>query len=162
MKKTIYAFAAAAALLSLGACSNSQKSCDKSDCKAQDQTFAGILPAADAAGVRYTLRLDYSNDSTDCCKGDYKLEQTYLEVDTTAADGYKNKDTFKSEGDFTVSSQDGKKYIKLVKEAKDSTVTVAESPMFFLCDTDSTITMVNDQLQPSENSALNYTLKLQK
>lgn len=162
MKKTILA-AAVLATLTFGACSNSNNSCASAgSChNVDDQVYTGVLPAADAAGVRYTLALDYDKDDN-CKEGDYKLTETYLEADSTSVAGHKDRNSFTSEGDFTVRTQDGKKYLKLVRDADDSAKGSAEGPLYFLVDSDSTLTLVNADLQPSENSALNYTLRLAK
>ncbi len=76
--------------------------------------------------------------------------------------GFKDGKSFKSEGDFTVMDKDGKKYLKLVKDAKDSAEGSAETPMYFLVESDSTIVMVNQNLEVSETPGMNYTLKLSK
>lgn len=160
MKKTVLAFAAAVALVSFGACSNSKK-CDRDSCKKSDKvTYVGVLPAADAAGIKYTLHLDYDKDNW--AEGDYKLDETYLEADSTATDGVKDGKSFKSEGDFTVTTDGAKKILKLAKDFKDSQEGSNDGPLYFVMDSDSTITMVNSELQPAVDSSLNYTLTMTK
>lgn len=157
MKKTIFLSATAVALLSLAACSGNKTASEQTstDETSKNVTYTGILPAADTDGVRYALNLDYTNDN----EGSYKLDQTYLVADSTAAGGYKDKDSFKTEGNFAIESKDAKKYIKLTETAKaDTTANV----MYFLVDSDSTMTMVNADLQVSVNPDMNYTLKLEK
>lgn len=163
MKKTIMMAAAALALCGMTACSgsNSGKSSDSDStktecCKAEKQEFAGILPAADADGVRYELKLDYTADST-CNAGRYSLDETYL----TASSSDSSDKKFKSEGSFSIEKQYGKSYLKLVQDKKEDSAS-AEAPLYFLCDTDSTITMVNANLEVPQDSSLNYTLKLVK
>lgn len=155
---------AAAALLLMASCSN--KSCDKScdkdkECsetqcdKAAKQdlvTYTGVLPAADAEGFDYTLVLDY--DSDDCNEGDYTL--TVRTVGTDAVETHK--------GDFTVHtgtpSGSDVKYLKLVPDHADRAADMATSSddtMYFLVDSDSTLTMTNATLAAPE-SGLNYTL----
>lgn len=160
MKKSLFMGAAALALFSLASCNSNCKTdtCDKGKCDDKDVVYTGVLPAADCDGVRYTLALDYDHHDND---GDYHLVETYLKADSVAALGYKDVATFASEGDFTVVKQDGKTYLKLVKDVKDSSAKAVAS-LNFLVDSDSTITLVNDQLQPSENPALNYTLSIAK
>lgn len=170
MKKSFYLAAAALAMMSMAACSgnNTNKSCDgdgscKSKCK--DQVYTGVLPAADAAGVRYTLTLDYDDDHN-YTDGDYDLIETYLLTDSVSATGYKDGQSFKSEGDFTVmkgsGENEGKTYLKLVQDAKDSAKGSNAGPMYFLVESDSTVVMVDSDLQTSVNPDLNYTLKLVK
>ncbi len=160
MKKSIFMGAAALALISLASCNSNCKSdtCEKAKCDSKDVVYTGVLPAADADGVRYTLSLDY--DSKDA-EGDYRLVETYIKADSVAATGYKDAATFASEGDFTVVKQDGKTYLKLVKDKDDSSAQAAAS-LNFLVDSDSTLTLVNDQLQVSETPGLNYTLSIAK
>ncbi|MDE7153645.1 MAG: copper resistance protein NlpE [Muribaculaceae bacterium] len=160
MKKTILFSAAGLALLSLAACSgNCQKGgcqkdglCVKSDI---DQVYTGILPAADCDGVRYTLTLDYDDDGND---GDYKLIETYLKADTAVVTGYSDIKSFVSEGDFRVERKGDKTYLKLVKDRDDSQIGSVDTPIYFVVDTDSTITMTDSNLQVA-TSGLNYTLK---
>ncbi|MDO4320877.1 MAG: copper resistance protein NlpE N-terminal domain-containing protein [Bacteroidales bacterium] len=174
MKKIMIMAAAAVSLFAFGACSGNkttdtakatgQEQCTDNNCvkngtcsKDVERTYTGILPAADTEGIRYTLKIDYDDDY--CKKGDYDLIQTYLVADSKNPAGYKDGDTFKSEGDFTVingeGANSGKTYLKLVSDKKDDPV------MYFMIDSDSTVTMVGDDLQPAAG-ALNYTLTLTK
>lgn len=160
MKKMFYFAAVALAAVSMSACTGS-KTADSSseETRAQKEVYTGILPSADTDGVRYELKLDYSNDST-FNSGVYDLDETYLKADTLSSTGYKDLDSFKSKGDFTVMKDGGNSYLKLVeKEANDSVKTPA---MYFLVESDSTLVMVNSELEKSVNPDLNYTLKLKK
>ncbi len=173
MKKSVFFAATAIAMMSMVACSgnNGKNSCDgngscgtcNNPCK--DQVYTGVLPAADAAGVRYTLTLDYDDDHN-YTDGDYDLIETYLVTDSVSATGYKDGQSFKSEGDFTVikgsGENQGKTYLKLVQDVKDSAKGSNSGPMYFLVESDSTVVMVNSQLEQSVNPDLNYTLKLVK
>lgn len=152
--------AAAMAMLSLAACSNNG-SCNGSTCKDNDKdmVYTGVMPAADCDGVRYTLTLDYDDDAKD---GDYKLVETYIQADTTSMIGYKDLNSFASEGDFTVNKQGDKTYLKLVKDQKDSSANSVDGPLYFIVDSDSTITMANAELETSTTPGMNYTLKLAK
>lgn len=166
MKKTFYFAAVALAAMSIASCSGSQKSGEvKEDVRAQKEVYSGILPSADTDGIKYTLKLDYSNDST-FNSGVYDLDETYLKADSTSASGYKDLESFKTKGDFTVMQGEGanagKSFLKLVEEKKSETDTVAPAPIYFLVESDSTIVMVNADLEPAVNSGLNYTLKLEK
>lgn len=158
MKKTVFLAAVGAALLGLGACSGGK--CPGGSCAAekQDQTFTGVVPAADGPGVRYTLKLDYDDDHGNR-EGDYDLVETYLEADSTSVNGVRDNISYRSEGDFTIVEQGGKKYLKLVKDAKDSNPQAAANLNFEVA-SDSTLVMVNSDLQPAVSSDLNYTLKL--
>lgn len=160
MKKTMLMMAAALSMMTLAACSGNQKSSgDKSNCEKGDkkELYTGVLPAADTDGVRYALKLEYDDDHN-YTDGDYDLLETYLERDTTNAVGFKDGKSFKSEGDFTVMDKDGKKYLKLVQDVKDSAKGSIEGPLYFLVESDSTIVMVNSDLQLSETPGMNYTL----
>lgn len=152
MKKGIYLAAIVAAMIGMGACS------EKHVADIPDQTYAGVLPAADGPGIRYTLKLDYDDDKGNL-KGDYDLVETYLEADSTSVNGIKDNISLKSEGDFSVVEQSGKKYLKLVMDPKDSNPKASASLNFEVTN-DSTLTMVNAELQPAVTDSLNYSLKL--
>lgn len=166
MKKGFLYVAMFSALL-MGACSQNGKNCATGAAcgNDNDKVYTGLLPAADAAGVRYVLRLDYDDDHG-YTSGDYDLVEVYVQNDSTKASGFRDAASFKSEGDFTVISGQGadsnKKYLKLVKDNRDSSAGSVDGPLYFLVDSDSTLVMVNDQLQPSETPGLNYTLILVK
>lgn len=152
MKKTFIALAAALPMLSMVACSGQKgESKDKAD-EPKNELYTGVLPAADAAGVRYELSLDYK----DSVAGAYDLTQTYM-VDNAQ----KTDSVVKSKGDFTTEMKDGKSYLKLTEAAKDSTAE-ALAPLCFVVDSDSTITMVNSALEVSTTPGMNYTLTLSK
>lgn len=157
MKKIIFAFAICA--FALGACNNG-KSCNSAgQCGGGDrkELYTGILPAADAAGILYSLELDYDDDHN-YTTGDYDLTETYLLSDSVAAGGKKDGSVFKTEGDFSVMEKDAQKYIKLMPEAKHSTPNADNSVRYFLVSSDSTLTLVGSDLKPAEDSGLNYTL----
>lgn len=160
MKKTIYFAAAALSLMSLAACSGNNKCGDANVADKPDETFTGLVPAADGPGIRYTLKLDYDDDKANKA-GDYDLVETYVEADSVMKNGYRDDVSYKSEGDFTVIEQNGRNYLKLVKDAKDSNPQ-ASSDLYFLVDSDSTLTMVNSRLEPAVADSLNYTLRLVK
>lgn len=149
----------AAALLMVAACSDNKKctrhgdasetTCDRAD---RDVTYTGILPAADAPGVEYTLTLDYDDDGNG---GDYKLTERFID----RADG-----TFKSKGEFSVHkstpTDSSMSYIKLVPDHTDRAADQATSSAevrYFLVDSDSTLTMTGPDLKTA-SSSLNYTL----
>lgn len=155
MKKSILFSAAGLALLSLAACSgncNKGGKCAKSDV---DEIYTGVLPAADCDGIRYTLTLDYDDDGRD---GDYKLVETYIQSDTTSVTGYSDIKSYASEGDFKVEKKGDKTYLKLIKDQKDSQAGSVDTPLYFVVDSDSTITMTDSNLQVS-TTGLNYTLR---
>ncbi len=174
----IMTLAAAGALIALAAtgCSDAkQKAADVADAatspassaveaitNSASPTYSGILPAADCAGIRYTLTFDYPDGNNAATAGTYTLDETYLDADPADANAYKDGQTFKSEGDFTVEAATdataGKKYIKLVEKPADPTAT--PSTLYFLIDSPESLTLVGADLQPAA-SGLNYTLTLQ-
>ncbi|MDE6792272.1 MAG: copper resistance protein NlpE N-terminal domain-containing protein [Muribaculaceae bacterium] len=163
MKKTIIFAAMCLTMLGMAACSGNGKNANASgaDSKKGDkvEVFTGVLPAADADGVRYTLSLEFDDDDND---GDYKLVETFIQADSTAVGGYKDIKNFASEGDFYIKQKDGKTYYELKKDQKDSQPGSLDTPTYFLVDSDSTITMVNAQLELAADSTMNYTLKMTK
>ncbi|MDE7380765.1 MAG: copper resistance protein NlpE N-terminal domain-containing protein [Muribaculaceae bacterium] len=164
MKTCTLMATAAFMALSLGACSG-EKTAQTGVAEAsnlnEDQVYTGILPAADCDGIRYTLRLDYDDDHN-FTDGDYNLVETYLGTDSVSSTGYKDLKSFKSEGDFKVENKDGKKYLRLVQDVKDSSAGSNVGPLYFLVDNDSTITLVNDKLEVSQEAGVNYSLKIVK
>ena len=53
-------------------------------------TYSGILPAADCAGIRYTLTFDYPDGNNAATAGTYTLDETYLDADPADANAYKD------------------------------------------------------------------------
>lgn len=155
MKKIFYA-AAAVAMMSMAACSNNNQkneAVEEAAAEVSEQVYSGVLPAADAEGIQYILKLVYGEDGAN---GEYQLEETYLVTDSVSTKDAVGVD---SKGTFTVENNNDNKYIKLVQ---DTTEAANAQPMFFLVASDSTITLVNAELQPAENTELNYTLTLVK
>lgn len=152
---------AALALIPLGACSGNQGKAQGAKVEDKEDVYTGVLPAADAEGIRYTLKLDYDDDDSNM-SGDYKLVETYLVSDSTAKIQHRDSVSFKTEGDFYVESGTGNgvsvKYLKLVPDKKFSN----GETLYFLIDSDSTLTLTNSELQVSQNPGLNYTLNLVK
>lgn len=158
MKKTHLMVLATLAMLPLAACNDGQKCC-KSPAPDEDMVYTGILPAADADGIRYTVSLDYDDDNPS--KGDYKLVESYLLQDSTLKVGARDSVSYKSEGDFKVEDAKGgssNKYLRLVPDRKYSDAT----PLNFLVTSDSTLVLVGPDDTLPEPSGLNYTLRLVK
>lgn len=151
MKRNFLYITAAAALLAIGACTPKQAPAPTSTTNNGDvdKVYSGVLPGADVDGVRYTVLLDFDDDGNG---GDYDMVETYFNNDST---GVSDVATFASEGDFTVGTTDaGKKYLKLTGDGAGE--------MFFVMDTDSTITMTDATLTPSVTPGMNYTLSAAK
>lgn len=159
MRKTVILASAALAVMALGVTSCGNKCNNGTKVPDKDELYTGVLPAADAEGVRYMLKLDYEDDDNNM-SGDYDLVETYLVADSISPRGYEDGPSYKSEGDFTVMEQGGKKYLKLLKDMKDSSPKSVDTPIYFEVASDSTLVLVNSNLQPSVDSTLNYTLKL--
>lgn len=151
------------ALASCGNCNNG--SCNAANGRGGDkeELYAGILPAADAEGYLYTLRLDYDDDHN-FTDGDYALTQTAIVADTLGAPAYNAGVTSYTEGDFTIESKNvngvDTKYMRLVPKAKESLGTADNSTLYMLVNGDNTLTLVNADLTKAQNDSLNYTLKL--
>ncbi|MBD5332535.1 MAG: copper resistance protein NlpE [Bacteroides sp.] len=156
MKKSMIMFASAIVAMMAASCSGKASKCDDAQCAAEESAtstevvYTGLLPAADCDGIQYLLKLDYS-DSKDSIKGDYDLVQTYLVTDSAA-----NSVEFKSEGDFVGFAKDGKQYLKLTEESQSAEET------YFLVESDSTIVLVNAELEAPNAPGLNYTLTVVK
>lgn len=154
MKKTLLISSMAlAALMILPGCADK---CGKSGnaCDTDDMVYTGMLPAADADGVRYTLTVDYDDDDND---GDFDLVETYVAADTVGQMSYRDVASFKSKGDFKVVDKEGKKYLVLKPGSKKT-----GEELTFLVASDSTLTLVNNSFEPAADSTMNYTLRLVK
>lgn len=151
--KKIALFAAACAIFA--ACNNNGKTA--SNANGQDSTadttmtatadssvYMGMTPAADTYGIRYHLAL--ANDSTN----GFHLEQAYM----------KSENEVQQASHYTgvaeiIKSKDNKTYYSFKTDGNET--------IKFLVVNDSTLRMVNDQLEePEAMEGMNYDLKLQK
>lgn len=108
--------------------------------------FKGEVPAADGPGIKYELMM--ATDSTD----GFRLTETMLEAD-------KGKDAverYTGKAEKMEKDKDGKK-VTAYKLQLGKTET-----MFFKIVNDSTLRLVNNELEEAEKSSLNYDLKLVK
>lgn len=151
-------------LMTITSCSSKCENKTDNLCPNKTEVYTGVIPAADALGLRYTLLLSF-NDDNSRMNGDYKAVETFLAGDTASITGVKDMSSFISAGNFSLIKGDGentgKSYIKL-EQGKGEKSIGEPYTTFFLIDSDSTITMVNEMLQPSEMPGVNYTLKLVK
>lgn len=151
----------AAGVMMLSACSNkTEKNCDNADCTATEQTeevtpavvYVGVLPAADAEGMEYTLALTYANDTD----GTYALTQKVVGQEVAP---------FDTEGNFVVMTgtptDKDAKYLKLTPATTEEATEAPADTLYFLVENDSTVTLVGVDLQKAA-SDLNYSLNLQK
>lgn len=124
----------------------------------KEELYTGLLPAADTDGIRYTLHLEYDEDHN-FKGGDYHLIQTYVVEDTTQHMHTRDIHSSNSEGLFEVRDGSGddfnKHYIVLTPDRNSN-----GDVLYLLIDNDSTLVLVDKNLQPSENVDLNYKLKL--
>lgn len=156
MKKTLLGIALTAVLFGIASCDGGHKE-GRSDLGDHKDVYTGLLPAADCAGIRYTLRLDYDDDHN-CTVGDYDLVETYLVTDSLSHIQHSNSVSYQSKGDFTVASDTkGGKYIELVP---DRHYRNAER-LYFLITSDSTLTMTTRDLELPA-SGFDYTLRKAK
>lgn len=170
MKKTVLMAAAAMAALTFGACSQgasstqecgSAKACDnKCDGNDREELYTGILPAADAQGTLYTLRLELDDDNN-YTDGDYMMVETSLAADEADASSLKVAATAYTEGDVVRQNKtvDGAEveYICLTPDTKDSMGAASADPVYFIVNADGSLTMTGADLKVSE-TGLNYTL----
>jgi len=112
---------------------------------ADSAVFVGTVPAADGPGIDYRLVL--TTDSSNM----YTLTETYL-----AIDGKKDGEPKYYAGKVkTKKSKDGKKSYLVMMPSRDE-------QFYFLQLNDSTLRMVNSNLEEAVTNAENYDLKLQK
>lgn len=143
----------------------------KSDATAQPKSgddkevlYTGILPAADAEGTIYTLKLEFDDDNN-YTDGDYMLVENSLAADSVAPSGLKAVTTSYTKGDFTKQTRqvDGTtvEYITLVPDAKDALGAPSASSSYFVINADGSLTMVGQDLQMPVIADL-YTLTVVK
>lgn len=161
MKKVLFMMLAVASL--------GLVSCDKCDSKAapagkggdKEVLYSGILPAADAQGTVYTLKLEFDDDHN-YTDGDFTMVENTLAADTVAASGMKEVATSYTKGDFRKESKqvDGAtvEYIRLLPDAKDALGAPSAASGYFIVNEDGSLTMVGADLTKSVNPELNYTL----
>lgn len=168
MKKSIFLGLAAVAALGFASCNNSG-SCPANGvggkCKGDKEVlYSGILPAADAQGTVYTLKLEFDDDNN-YTDGDYVMIENTLQADSVDASGLKDVATSYTKGDFNklskVAAGDTIRYIKLVPDAKDALGAASASSQYFIVNPDESLTMVGEDLVKSE-TGLNYTLSVVK
>lgn len=140
MMKKIFVLAVAA--LALVACQPKGTDAAVSEPVAEDAVYKGVLPAADCEGIEYELTL----------QGDtaYALTVTYLGVD---AEG--RNISYPSSGKLNHLQQEVDGVQKSFIELGDSD---AMEHAYFLVVNDSTLRLVNSELQEPENTAL-YDIK---
>lgn len=164
MKKTAILMLAAA---SLGFVACNSKTAATDQAKSGDDKevlYSGILPAADAEGTVYTLKLDFDDDNN-YTDGDYTLIENSLAADSVAPSGMKAVATSYSKGDFTKQSKevDGQtvEYITLTPDAKDALGAPSASSAYFVVNADGSLTMVSQSLEMPVMADL-YTLSVVK
>ena len=123
-----------------------QKDADNLSDAVLTQTYEGVLPCADCPGIRYDLTIRSHERSGE---GTFSLSQTYLE----AEDG---KDaTFVTNGKcITLQGIPGEKNVTVWQLVFDN----GDEVMNFLCENDSTITLIGDDFKKAD-SELNFSLK---
>ena len=144
MKK--YFLPAIAAIAMLGSCqSKTTATVDNNNdneiqtvSRSSQTTYKVMLPAADCPGIEYSLSLDEG-------KNGYILSMTYID-----ADGAGNNKTFTSEGEFELIKNDSISFYLLKSDDMSD-------PQYFKIINDSTLRMINSELQEAE-SCLNYDI----
>lgn len=99
--------------------------------------YEGVTPAADCEGIRYRIAMDTQ-------KKNFTAKEDYMETETQV------KNTFYEKGTIAPYTKNGKKGLKFSTGKDDA--------LYFLAVGDSTLRMVNDELE--EGVSGNYDLKL--
>lgn len=161
MKKITLLGLALFAAFGFSSCNNADKSAPSGKGGDKEVLYSGILPAADAQGTIYTLKLEFDDDNN-YTDGDFTLVENTLAADTVSASGLKEVATSYSKGDFRKESKqvDGAtvEYINLIPDTKDLLGAPSAASMYFIINADNSLTMVGADLQKSVNPDLNYTL----
>lgn len=136
----------------LVACStDGNRACTAKNQDSRVETYQGVLPSADAAGIRYVLTLEY--DSAD--GGDYHLTRQYLDGNNKVIQNYE------ADGDFTVmrvrpNGEEGE-FLKLEPDHVSQAADRPADVLYFIRDSDTALTLVGPNLQRAM-SGLNYTI----
>ncbi len=112
--------------------------------------YEGIVPAADGPGIRYVLSVDNVNSEKE---GTYTLVTTYLD-----SEGAGKENSFTSKGTKQIIR---KEVNKVTKTALKLTSDNGDAPVYFLIVNDTTLRLVNEDLQEAE-SGLKYDITLIK
>ena len=99
--------------------------------------YEGMTPAADCAGIRYRIAMDTQKKA-------FTVKEDYMETETQV------KNTFYEKGTIAPYSKNGKKGLKFSTGKDDA--------LYFIAVGDSTLRMVNDELDEAVSG--NYDLKL--
>lgn len=163
MKKAIFMMMAVAAL-GMTACDSSNAASKPAKSSGDKEVlYSGILPAADAQGTVYTLKLEFDDDNN-YTDGDFTMVENTLAADSVDASGLKDVATAYTKGDFRKESKQVNgstvEYVRLVPDAKDALGAPSASSMYFIVNADGSLTMVGSNLQKSETSGMNYTLSV--
>ncbi|GAB6976908.1 copper resistance protein NlpE N-terminal domain-containing protein [Prevotella falsenii] len=108
--------------------------------------YTGEVPAADGPGIRYEIAL-----AADSTNGFY-MKETYIEAEN-------GKDAVNN---YTGTAEKIEKDVNGTKKVAYKFATGKDGAIYFLQVNDSTLRMVNDQLEESGSKELNYDLKLVK
>lgn len=162
MNKFVLLGAAAVAAMGLGACTNNAQSDKVAAQKGngdKEVLYSGVLPAADAFGTVYTLKLDFDDDNN-YTDGDFDLVENTLSIDSLG--NVTGETASYNSGDFrkltkTVNGAEVE-YIQLTPDAKDALGAASSSSMYFIVNADQSLTMVGADLVKTETEGLNYTL----
>lgn len=149
MKRTFILLAAAAMLAACNGnktaktTSSNDSTADSTVTDTTDQAggdslvYEGVTPAADCEGIRYRIAMDTQ-------KKNFTAKEDYMETETQV------KNTFYEKGTIAPYTKNGKKGLKFSTGKDDA--------LYFLAVGDSTLRMVNDELE--EGVSGNYDLKL--
>lgn len=113
---------------------------DSTDTSAQNGdslVYEGMTPAADCEGIRYRIAMDAQ-------KKNFTAKEDYMETETQV------KNTFYEKGTIAPYKKNGKKGLKFSTGKDDA--------LYFVTVGDSTLRMVNDELEEAVSG--NYDLKL--
>jgi hypothetical protein len=113
---------------------------DSTDTSAQNGdslVYEGMTPAADCEGIRYRIAMDAQ-------KKNFTAKEDYMETETQV------KNTFYEKGTIAPYEKNGKKGLKFSTGKDDA--------LYFVTVGDSTLRMVNDELEEAVSG--NYDLKL--
>lgn len=117
--------------------STATDSTDTSTQNGDSLVYEGMTPAADCEGIRYRIAMDAQ-------KKNFTAKEDYMETETQV------KNTFYEKGTIAPYEKNGKKGLKFSTGKDDA--------LYFVTVGDSTLRMVNDELEEAVSG--NYDLKL--
>ena len=144
MKKVFVLMAACATMVACQQKGKADAEAKAGEVAADTMHYEGVVAAADGPGIRYEIAL--AADSTN----GFSMKETYLEAEN-------GKDKVSN---YSGNAEKIEKDVNGAKKVAYKFATGKDGAVYFLQANDSTLRMVNEELEESVTKELNYDLKL--